>query len=203
MNFTQFAKQITFVLIALVVFLMSFNFCFAEGDKQDKDLPRKAGTSKNKWDELLKREPYPHTIPLLDKQKTVLDGTYIKKAKKEGKIVSCRRCPDWLPYPGIWKLNLNKGAYRIYHEATGWTSIGTYILAGNRIVLANDPCCIEGIGVYSWRFEEGKLKLKVIDDECAIKLRALNLGEVPWNSCQPPNAEAAITGHWQKPQDCD
>ena len=35
----------------------------------------------------------------------------------------------------------------------------------------------------------------VIDDDCAIKLRALNLMEVPWNSCQPPGIEAANTEH--------
>ncbi len=202
MNLEKHAKRINFLLIALAVFLLSSDFCFSEGGKTDTNLLRITDASKNRWGELLKREPYPYTIPLLSKQ-TVLDGTYVKKAKKEGKIVPCRRCPDWIPYPGIWKLNLNKGTYRIYHEATGWKSIGTYILADNRIVFANDPCCIKGIGVYSWKFEERKLILKVIDDDCAIKLRALNLMEVPWNSCQPPIIEAAITGPWPRPQGCD
>ena len=202
MNFRKNAQRITFVLITLVVFQMSANFCFAEGGSADKNSPRKASTSKNEWGELLKREPYPHTIPLLSKQ-TVIDGTYVKKAKKDGEIVPCRRCPDWLPYPGIWKLSLNKGTYRIYHAPTGWKSIGTYILTDNRIVFANDPCCIKGIGIYTWKLDDRILTFTVIDDDCAIKLRALNLMEVPWTSCQPPNIEAAITGHWPKPQGCD
>ena len=202
MNFRKYTKRITFVLIALVVFLMSSNFCFAEGDITDKNSPRKANASKNEWGELLKRKAYPHTIPLLSKP-TILDGIYVKKSKKEGEIIPCRRCPDWLSYPGIWKLNLDKGTYRIYHKSTGWKSIGTYVLADNRILFANDPCCIKTVGVYEWKFENNKLIFKVIDDGCAIKLRAKNLMEVPWNSCQPPNTEAAITGHWQKPQDCD
>ena len=194
MAFRNHTNRVFFILIALGAFLFSSDVCFSESGKTD--------ASKNGWDELLRRDPYPYTIPLLSK-KTVLDGTYVKKAKKEGEIVPCRRCPDWIPYPGIWKLNLNKGTYRIYHEATGWKNIGTYIVADNRIILANDPCCIKGVGVYEWKFEERKLIFKVIDDDCAIKLRALNLTEVPWNSCQPPNIEAAITEHCPKPRGCD
>jgi len=202
MTFRNSSLRVNFILIAFVICFFSFDVCFSEGNKTDKHSLRETNPSKNKWTELLKRGPYPYTIPLLSKE-TILDGTYVKKAKKEGEIVPCRRCPDWVPYPGIWKLNLNKGTYRIYHEATGWKSIGTYIVADHRIVFANEPCCIKGIGVYSWKFEERKLIFKVIDDDCAIKLRALNLMEAPWNSCQPPNIEAAITEHWPKPQGCD
>jgi hypothetical protein len=202
MTFQKHTKRVNVFLIAFVVFLLNSDACLSEGGKTDKNSLRKTDSSKNIWEKLLEREPYPYTIPLLSK-KTVLDGTYVKKAKKEGEIVPCRRCPDWVPYPGIWKLNLNKGTYRIYHETTGWKNIGTYIVADNRIILANDPCCINGVGVYEWKFEERKLIFKVIDDDCAIKLRALNLTEVPWDSCQPPGIEAAITEHWSKPQGCD
>ncbi|MFC1829487.1 hypothetical protein ACFL0O_07750 [Thermodesulfobacteriota bacterium] len=194
MLFQNHFKRVYFILIALGILLFSSSACFSESGKTD--------SSKKKWEELLQRNPYPHTIPLLKKQ-TVLDGTYVKKAVKEGEIVPCRRCPDWLPNPGIWKLNLNKGTYRIYNDTTGWRSIGTYIVADNRIILANDPSCINGIGVYEWKFEDRKLKFKVIDDDCAIKLRAVNLTEVPWDSCQPPGIEAAITEHWRKPQGCN
>ena len=202
MTFPSSSLRAYYIFVAVLICLFSFDVCFSEGHKKDNRSLWETNPSKNKWTELLKRGPYPYTIPLLSKE-TILDGTYVKKAKKEGEIVPCRRCPDWVPYPGIWKLNLNKGTYRIYHEATGWKSIGTYIVADNRIVFANDPCCIKGIGVYSWKFEERKLIFNVIDDDCAIKLRALNLMEAPWNSCQPPNIEAAITEHWPKPQGCD
>lgn len=202
MNFRKYVEQIAFILIVLLVSLMGSNPCFAEGTGTNKNSPRIICASKNNWEELLKRKPYPHTIPLLSKQ-TMIDGTYVKKAKRNGEIVPCRRCPDWLSYPGIWKLSLNKGTYRIYHEPTGWKSIGTYILTDNRIVFANDPCCIKGIGIYTWKLDDRILTFNVIDDDCAIKLRALNLMEVPWTSCQPPGIEAAITGHWPKPQGCD
>ncbi len=156
----------------------------------------------SKWNNLLKRNPYVYTIPIVSKF-SVIDGTFVKKAKKDGDIVPCRRCPDWVPNPGIWKLNLNKGAYRIINTHTGWKSIGTYIVSGDRILFANDPCCIYGVGVYSWTLKEGKLKFKVIDDPCAIKLRGKNLTEVTWSSCQPPSVEAAISTHWPKPNGCD
>jgi len=187
-------KRVHFILIALGVLVFSSSPCFSESGKTD--------SSKNGWSELFQKDPYPHTIPLLSKR-TVLDGTYVKKAIKAGEVVPCRRCPDWLPNPGIWKLNLKAGTYRIYHDATGWKSIGIYIVAANRIILANDPSCIDGIGVYEWIFEDRKLKFKVIDDDCAIKLRARNLTEVPWDSCHPPGIEAAITEHWPKPRGCD
>ncbi len=202
MTFLSLSKRVTVILIAFAVFLLKSDLCLSEGEKIAHQPPGIKNSSTDTWGELLKRDPYPYSIPLLSKP-TILDGTYVKKAKKEGEIVPCRRCPDWLPYPGIWKLNLNKGTYRIYHEATGWKSIGTYIVTDDRIIFANDPCCIKGIGVYSWKFEDRKLIFKIIDDDCAIKLRAKNLTEVPWISCQPPGTEAAITGHWPKPQGCD
>ncbi len=154
------------------------------------------------WAELLEREPYPYTVPLLSAP-TVLDGIYIKKAKKTSEMVKCRRCPEWAPEPGFWKMKLSKGAYRIIHQMTGWKSIGTFVVAGDRILFANDPSCPDGVGVYSWRLEEGQLKLTVIDDKCAINLRAMNLTEVPWLSCQPPSGEAGITENWPKPEGCN
>lgn len=202
MNLKKHFNMTTFVLIALAVGLFAPALGLSGGDNTGKNSPDVISASKNTWGELLKRKPYPHTIPLASKP-TIVDGTYVKKAKKEGEIIPCRRCPDWLPYPGIWKLNLAKGSYRIYHEDTGWRSIGTYILADNRILFANDPCCINHVGMYLWKIENNKIIFKMIDDDCAIKLRALNLMEVPWESCQPPNTEAATTGHWQKPNGCD
>ncbi len=93
--------------------------------------------------------------------------------------------------------------FRIFHPESGWKSIGTYIVAGDRVLLANDPTCIDSIGLYRWRLEAGRLSLETIDDPCAIKLRALNLSQQPWLSCRPPNIEAAVTGHWPKPEGCD
>ena len=153
------------------------------------------------WDGLLKREPYIYTVPRVDKE-TAADGVWVKKALREGDIVPCRRCPDWLADPGIWRLFLDKGVYRIINTHTGWKSIGTYIVSGDRIFMANDPACIYEFGLYSFKIEDGRLKFTVIDDPCAIQLRGKNLAETEWISCIPPNREAATSTHWLKPEGC-
>jgi len=88
--------------------------------------------------------------------------------------------------------------------ATGWRSMGSYTVAGDRIAFFNDPVCPEFVGTYTWKLAEGKLTFQVIEDRCSASiLRAMNLTNLPWLSCQPPSTEAAITGHWPKPPGCD
>jgi hypothetical protein len=155
------------------------------------------------WKELLQRAPYPYLIPLPEPKRTDLDGTYTKRVLPKAERVHCLRCPDYAPEGGLWKLNIDQGVFRILHPESGWKSIATAIVTGDRLVLANDPCCIEDIGVYAWRREDGRLIFEVIDDPCAIRLRAMNLTQQPWLACHPPNIEAAVTGHWPKPEGCD
>jgi hypothetical protein len=159
--------------------------------------------SHDSWYELLKRTPFPYTIPLPPPHPTAIDGTYTKFETKEEPPIPCRRCPDYAPEGGLWKLNLNKGVFRIFHNVTGWKDLGTFIVSGDQLILANDPVCHEVVGVYAWKLEEGKLILNVVQDKCAIGLRALNLTKLPWLSCQPPSIEAATTDHWPKPPGCD
>ena len=157
----------------------------------------------DRWFELFQRTPYPYTTPLPPPIRTILDDTYTKFEPKEGTPVPCRRCPDYAPEGGIWKLSLDKGIFRIFYTVTGWRSMGSFTVSGDRIVLFNDPNCIEIIGIYTWTLKEGALTLKVIDDTCAIRLRAKNLTSLPWASCQPPSRKAAISDHWPKPPGCD
>lgn len=155
------------------------------------------------WAELLQRMPFPYVIPLPEPQRSELDGAYAKVVSPKAERVHCLRCPDYAPEGGLWKLNLDRGVFRIFHPESGWRSIATAIVAGDRLVLANDPTCIEEIGVYKWRLEKEQLILEVIDDPCAIRLRAANLTRQPWLSCRPPDIEAAVTEHWPKPEGCD
>lgn len=155
------------------------------------------------WTELLQRSPFPYLIPLPDPKRTDLDGTFTKVVISPTERVHCLRCPDYAPEGGLWKLNVDRGVFRIFHPESGWKSIATAVVAGDRMVLANDPTCIEDIGVYKWRLDKEQLTIEVIDDPCAIKLRAMNLTQQPWRSCRPPNNEAAVTGHWPKPAGCD
>lgn len=154
------------------------------------------------WSALLQRTPYPYTTPLPPPTRTALDGTYTKLDTREGDHVHCKRCPDYAPEAGIWKLNLNNGVFRIFHQETEWRSLASFTVSGDRLALFNDPYCTDTVGVYTWKLEDRALSLKVIEDECAIRLRAMNLTDLPWRSCQPPNTEAAVTDHWLKPPGC-
>jgi hypothetical protein len=80
--------------------------------------------------------------------------------------------------------------------------MGSYTLSGDQITFFNDPNCIDDVGVYAWKLEQGQLTLKEMKDDCAIRMRATNFANRPWLLCQPPNIEAAITDHWQKPSVC-
>src|SRR4030043_813363 len=155
------------------------------------------------WTELLQRTPFPFRMDLPPPNPTPIDGTYTKFEPKETPPVPCRRCPDYAPAGGIWKLNFDKGVFRIFHAATGWKDIGSYVVSGDRLTLANDPVCHEMFGVYKWKLEKGILMITVVEDKCAIGLRAMNLTKLPWLSCRPPNIEAAVTDHWPKPPGCD
>ena len=155
------------------------------------------------WTKLLQRAPFPFRMALPPPNSTLIDGTYTKFETKETPPVPCRRCPDYAPEGGIWKLNFDKGVFRIFHTVTGWKDIGSYVVSGDRLTLANDPVCHEMFGVYKWKLEKGKLMITVVEDKCAIGLRAMNLTKLPWLSCRPPNIEAAVTDHWPKPPGCD
>lgn len=190
------------LLIALAVTMCAAVF-FLTIDTAAADGTFQAASPQTIWAELRKRQPYPYLIPLPDPKRTDLDGIYTKNVVSTTERVHCLRCPDYAPEGGVWKLSFDKGVFRIFHPESRWKSIGSYIVAGDRLLLANDPTCIDGLGLYSWKLDKGRLVFEVIDDACAIRLRAMNLTQVPWDSCRPPNIEAAVTEHWRKPEGCD
>jgi len=153
------------------------------------------------WSALLQRGPYGFK-PLPPEERSVLDGTYTKVDPKEDLRVPCRRCPDYAPEGGLWKLQFDRGVFRVFHASSSWKSIGSFAVEGDRLSLFNDPVCHELTGVYTWTLQDNQLILKVVEDDCAIRLRAANLTKQPWLSCRPPNTEAAITGHWPAPPGC-
>ena len=204
-----FGKIVT--VIVATVFMEAVCTSMGHAQQSTSSVSEDKIATTNIWFELQQRMPYPFTISLPASTSTILDGTYTKFELKETPAVHCRRCPDYAPEGGIWKLRLDKGVFRIFHEVTGWRSIGSVIVTkeegssrkSGELRLANDPTCQEVVGVFRWELEERNLTLKVIEDKCAIGLRAMNLTNLPWLSCQPPNTEAAITDHWPKPRGCD
>ncbi len=163
---------------------------------------RSTPVSSDDWLAVRQKTPYPYTTPLPPPTPTALDGIYVKFEPKEATPVPCRRCPDYLPEGGVWKLNLERGMYRIFHESTGWFSLGSFTLSGNQLNLFNDPTCIDTVGLYRWELADGELKLTVIADSCQVDRRGRSFANLAWASCRPPSTEAAITGHWPRPAGC-
>ena len=169
----------------------------------EAEIPGVTATPTDLWLILLGHTPVPWTTPLPPEQATVLDGTYVKINPRLATPFPCARCPDYALEGGVWKFQFDKGVFRIYHAASTWRSLGSYTVTGNLLYMFNDPYCNLDSGSYSWVLEEGILTLTEIDDPCSQGLRAANLIDQPWLSCQPPNVEAMITDHWQKPEGCD
>ena len=157
----------------------------------------------NYWETLLQHTPVPWTTPLPPLKPTLLDATYVKTNPRLATPFPCFRCPDYGLEGGIWKFQLEKGIFRIYHALSGWRSLGSYTVDDNQILFFNDPYCNLVTGIYNWTLEDGVLELAVVRDDCSQGLRAVNLIDQPWHSCRPPNPEAMITDHWQKPEGCD
>ncbi len=214
MKFKRNRKAVSTMITMAAIIISIAVICSSSAQDTQQSAPRISEvktTPTNVWYELQQREPYPFTISLPPPTSTILDGTYTKFELKESPPVPCRRCPDYAPEGGMWKLRLDKGVFRIFHEVAEWRSLGSFIVTqeespspkSGQLLLANDPVCQEVVGRYRWKLEEGKLIFTMIEDPCAIRLRAMNLMNLPWLSCQPPSTEAATTDHWPKPPGCE
>ncbi len=165
--------------------------------------PTVMATPTDIWNALLAHTPVPWTTPLPPKEATPLDATYVKINPRLATPFPCKRCPDYALEGGLWKFSLSKGVFRIYYTMNGWRSLGSYTVSGNQLYLFNDPYCNWDTGIYTWKLDEGALILTEVNDPCSQGLRAANLTDQPWLSCDPPTIEAKITDHWQKPIGCD
>lgn len=144
------------------------------------------------WSDLLQVTPFAYTAPLPEPTQSPIDGTYAKVDSSWPQWWLCRRCADYRPAGGIWKLQFDQGVMRVYYDVTGWHSLASFTVSGDRLTLFNDPYCGQK-GEYTWKLEEGQLELNVIEDGCSFQLRGRNLSEQPWRAClladtgqQPP-----------------
>jgi hypothetical protein len=161
------------------------------------------------WLNLQAQTPIPHTTPLPDYKWTPIDGTYAKLDPSLPQWWACRRCADYRPAGGIWKLQFDKGVMRIYYPITGWRSVASSTVSGDRLYIFNDPYCPQEVGEYSWKLgdmwnlADRSLEIEVIADPCSIELRGENLSNQPWLSCMPPNEMTGASDHWHKPPGCE
>jgi len=122
----------------------------------------------------------------------------------------CVRCPPFPVDRGSSTLTLDRGRYEILHVEPHYRSVGHFTFDGEVLTLFNDPECSGDTGTYRVERDGAQLRLDVIDDPCAWGRRAADLVIKTWTpteiaraeTCQPPNTEAAISGHWPAPSGC-
>lgn len=172
---------VSYVLAVIVTFLMASSCASPAANVRSS--PSGVATtvaSTSQATATLESTPFPYTTPLPPLIPTLLDGIYTKFDPRPGTPVPCRRCPDYLPSGGEWRLQFDRGIYRISYAVTGWRSVGSFSISGDQLVLFNDPTCHKEVGVYKWKLDRDVLTLEVIEDPCAIELRAANLTNQPW-----------------------
>ena len=153
--------------------------------------PAAGATPTDIWTALQRVTPIPYTTPLPPPKHTPLDGLYAKYDPSWPQWWACRRCADYRPSGGVWRLQFDRGVMRIFYEVTAWRSLASFRLDGDRLYLFNDPYCPYDVGEYRWNLNGDALALQVVRDACSINLRGQNLSEGPWLSCAPPDQTAA------------
>ncbi|MBW3612603.1 MAG: hypothetical protein KY392_01940 [Chloroflexi bacterium] len=157
-------------------------------------------------------EPYPFRTPIPDLLPTELDGEYTRPPTDTytGDRAACRRCPPFPPDRGESILRLDRGRYEMLHEEPAYRSFGHFTYDGELLTLLNDPECGSEIGTYRVERDGAELRFDVVEDPCAFAQRSRDLMARTWTptdiargeSCQPPNTEAAVSGHWPEPSHC-
>lgn len=158
-------------------------------------------------------EPYPFTTPVPALVATELDGEFLRAAPTDtytGTRAHCVRCPPFPADRGISTLTFDRGRYEILHVEPAYRSTGHFVVDGETLTVFNDPECGADRGTYRIEREGAELRLELIDDPCGFGRRASDLTALTWTlseaarggPCQPPNTEAAISGHWPVPSGC-
>ena len=186
----------------VIVFLVICSIATAARNPFAAEVPATSEPAVDPWDELMQRKPYPYATSLPTDQSTAVDGLYVKFETKEAPPIPCRRCPDYKPEGGWWKMSLRRGVFRIFHPDSGWKSLGTFVVNGNRIVLSNDPVCPAVSGVYRWEFTTETIRFFAVEDKCSAGLRAKNISHMPWLSCPAPSRENAVSDGRLGPGGC-
>jgi hypothetical protein len=139
-------------------------------------------------------EPYPYTRPGPPRERTPIDGTYLRVVTIDevgGALVGlpyrCLRCIPYRKDAGLSTLIFFEGRYFLEHQLSGFRASGHYTVDGDTLTLFNDPNCSSMEGTYRWRRDHGELRLRVIDDPCPFDdLRTADLEFMPWvkvNQC--------------------
>ena len=145
--------------------------------------------------------PAPYFFPLPEPVSGPLDGTYAKLDPSWPQWWLCRRCADYRPAGGVWRVQFDQGVMRIYYDVTGWRSFASFTFSETELRIFNDAYCSE-VGRYSWKLEAGELVLNPIEDSCSFGLRGQNLSNQSWLACQSASEAAEPASPEINPPGC-
>jgi hypothetical protein len=174
--------------LLILVFLIGGFISSCTSDGFDNDVSPSTPAPTNVWSSLLEITPVPYANPLPESDQNPIDGTYAYFDPAPPQWWACLRCADYRPAGGVWRLQFDRGVMRIYYEVTGWKSLASYTVSGDRLYLFNDPYCKESTGEYTWALMDGDLSLEVVDDPCSFELRGQNLSGGVWEECPVDDA---------------
>jgi hypothetical protein len=132
--------------------------------------------------------PYPFMSPTPPPEPTSIDGTYLRTltlqelgGARRALPFRCLRCPPYRITPGVNTLVLFRGAYYLHHQLSGFRTMGSYVVDGDRLTLFNDANCPQTAGTYQIDVSTHGIRFDVVDDSCAFSNeRALDLEYRPW-----------------------
>ncbi len=161
--------------------------------------------------------PFPFSGALAPAVASPLDGLYYKVIPLTITPTPCKRCAGYRLEGGAWTLYFDKGVYKVFLQQTGFESVGSFTVSGNKLALFNDPYCEEDMsmrGDYAWELDaQGSLRITTIQDACSYKLRGQNLTSGAWarvpdtaegraNLCQVVAGTVGPGEEWKKPPFC-
>ena len=184
---SRFAVFGLVLLLGLLLLWRSASTAKRRGPTTTAPSPQATAAATSIWNALLEMTPVAYTTPYPDPVESPLEGIFAKVDLSWPQWWLCRRCADYRPAGGLWKLQFDRGVMRIYYEVTGWRSLASFTVTRDRLYLFNDVYCAE-VGEYTWHLEDESLKLEVVNDACSFQLRGRNLSHQPWAACQPPDA---------------
>ena len=132
--------------------------------------------------------PYPFMSPTPSPDASALDGTYLRTLTLRelggARIAMPYRCVRCIPYRvdvGVSTLIFTRGAYYVHHHLSGFRTMGSFIVDGDRVTLFNDPNCPQTPGTYRFELTAHGLAFTVIEDDCAYAgERPDDLGFAVW-----------------------
>jgi hypothetical protein len=117
--------------------------------------------------------PYPFMSPTPPPTSSALDGTYLRAITLQqvggariGLPNRCLRCPPFRIDAGISTLIFTRGAYYLHHHLSGFRTMGSFVVDGDRVTLFNDANCPQKPGIYEFEITAHGLRLRVVEDDC-------------------------------------